>query len=275
MLNKELKLSVAMIGRNERHCLARAIESTKEFADEIIFVDTGSVDDTREIAIALGAKVFDYTWCEDFSAARNECLEYCAGQWIMVLDCDETVYPRIGRQLIERALSKGEEFAYNVKINSVMPGNRIESHFNIRLFRNNKEIRFRNPIHESVAESVYEKNPKKELKTAPFEIRHQGYMSEELNKAKLVRNINILTNWIRRDSSSVYGWYKLGISLRAVDPDRAVACLYRAFELAIESEDLKTLPFFSEMVGSLRVLLQTTHQELLLKKVEELLGART
>lgn len=260
-----------MIGRDEGHCVGRALASVSALADEIVFVDTGSVDNTREIAAEFGARVFSYKWSDDFSAARNEGLEKCRGRWILVLDCDEVIYPPVTRESIDSILKKTEQSAYNVKINSAMPSGEIESHFNIRLFINDKTIRFRNPIHESVAEAVYEKNPKKELNLAPLEIRHQGYMSADFNKAKLLRNINILSAWLRRDGSSVYGWYKLGISLRSVDPDRAVACVYRAFELAIANEDVSTLPFFNEMVGSLRALLRDTDQVLLLKKVEGLL----
>lgn len=272
MLTNAVNLSVAMIGRNESHCVARAVESVSRLADEIIFIDTGSLDDTREKVSALGGKVFSFTWCDDFSAARNASIDNCTGQWVLVLDCDEVVCPHVGRELIQLACSDEDEFAYKVRINSLMPDGRIESHFNIRLFRRAKEIRFSNPIHESVAEAIFEKNNQKELKSAPLEIQHQGYRSAALNKEKLIRNINILTNWVQRDKSSIYGWYKLGISLMPVNSDRAAACLYRAFELATENGNTKTLPFFDEMVGSLRVLLRETRQEALLSKIDGLLA---
>ena len=86
-----------MIGRDEGHCVGRALASVSALADEIVFVDTGSVDNTREIAAVFGARVFSYKWSDDFSAARNEGLEKCRGRWILVLDCDEVIYPPLTR----------------------------------------------------------------------------------------------------------------------------------------------------------------------------------
>jgi glycosyltransferase involved in cell wall biosynthesis len=65
-------LSVCMIVKNESAHLRRALTSAVKVASEIIIIDTGSTDDTKEIAQSFGALVFDYKWCDDFAAARNE-----------------------------------------------------------------------------------------------------------------------------------------------------------------------------------------------------------
>jgi O-antigen biosynthesis protein len=57
--------------------------------DEIIVVDTGSSDRTKEIAAEHGARVFDFPWCDNFAAARNEAIRHASGQWIFWLDADE------------------------------------------------------------------------------------------------------------------------------------------------------------------------------------------
>ena len=82
-----------MIVKNEELNLAKCLMSVKPVADEIIVVDTGSTDKTKAIASALGAKVFDFPWTNDFSEARNYSLSKASGDWILVLDADEMVSP--------------------------------------------------------------------------------------------------------------------------------------------------------------------------------------
>ena len=82
-----------MIVKNEEPNLAKCLMSVKPVVDEIIVVDTGSTDKTKAIASALGAKVFDFSWTNDFSKARNYSLSKASGDWILVLDADEIVSP--------------------------------------------------------------------------------------------------------------------------------------------------------------------------------------
>jgi Glycosyltransferases involved in cell wall biogenesis len=65
-------ISLCMIVKNEEAVLRRCLDSVKETVDEIIIVDTGSVDKTKEIAAEYTPKVYDFVWIDDFSAARNE-----------------------------------------------------------------------------------------------------------------------------------------------------------------------------------------------------------
>ncbi len=83
------QLSVCMIARNEADILGMCLESLKGLADEVVVVDTGSTDDTVQIAAAYGARVVESVWRDDFSLARNESLQLASGEWILVLDADE------------------------------------------------------------------------------------------------------------------------------------------------------------------------------------------
>lgn len=85
------KISLCMIVRNEEKFLEQCLNSVKELVDEIIIVDTGSTDRTKEIAARFTDKVFDFKWADDFSAARNESLKWAKGDWILVLDADEVI----------------------------------------------------------------------------------------------------------------------------------------------------------------------------------------
>jgi glycosyltransferase involved in cell wall biosynthesis len=84
-------ISVCMIAKNEEENIKNSLECARKFADEIIVVDTGSEDATPEIARSMGAKVYFFPWCDDFSAARNESLKYATCDWILWLDADDII----------------------------------------------------------------------------------------------------------------------------------------------------------------------------------------
>ncbi len=83
-----------MIVKNEEKHLVKCLRSVRDVVDEMIIVDTGSTDKTNDIAKVFGAKVFDFPWTGDFSAARNHSLEQATGDWILVLDADEVISAR-------------------------------------------------------------------------------------------------------------------------------------------------------------------------------------
>jgi tetratricopeptide (TPR) repeat protein len=85
------RLSVCMIARNEAAILGQALESVRSLADEIVVVDTGSEDDTAQLARSLGAVVAHFPWTNDFSAARNASLQAATGDWVLILDADELI----------------------------------------------------------------------------------------------------------------------------------------------------------------------------------------
>ncbi|MDS3861175.1 glycosyltransferase family 2 protein [Thermosynechococcaceae cyanobacterium BACA0444] len=82
-------LSLCMIVKNEAAHLARCLASVQAWVDEIIVVDTGSTDETIAIAESFQARIFSFTWCDDFAAARNVSLAQAQGEWIFVIDADE------------------------------------------------------------------------------------------------------------------------------------------------------------------------------------------
>ena len=86
-----MKISVCMIVKNEELVLARCLECVKQFADEIVIVDTGSTDKTKEIAYKFTDKVYDYEWCDDFSKARNFAFGLASCDYVMWLDADDVI----------------------------------------------------------------------------------------------------------------------------------------------------------------------------------------
>lgn len=80
-----------MIVRNEEEVLARCLESVSAFIDEIVIVDTGSTDSTKEIAKQFGAQIYDFEWCDDFGKARNYAFSKATKDYIMWLDADDYI----------------------------------------------------------------------------------------------------------------------------------------------------------------------------------------
>src|SRR5689334_14830292 len=92
-------LSLCMIVRDAERSLAEALQSARPFMDEMVVVDTGSVDATREIARQMGARLYEFPWSDDFSAARNESLDRATGDWIFWMDADDVLPPESGQEL--------------------------------------------------------------------------------------------------------------------------------------------------------------------------------
>lgn len=86
-----IQISLCMIVKNEEAVLARCLDSIKELMDEIIIVDTGSTDRTKEIAAGYTDQIYDFAWVDDFAAARNFAFSKASMPYIYTADADEVV----------------------------------------------------------------------------------------------------------------------------------------------------------------------------------------
>lgn len=100
-----MSCSLCMIVKNESEGLARCLESAGGIFDEIIIVDTGSTDSTREIALRFTDKVYDYVWQDDFAAARNYSFSLAKSDYAIWLDGDDYIPPE-ERQKLAKILSE-------------------------------------------------------------------------------------------------------------------------------------------------------------------------
>lgn len=148
-----MNLSVCMIVRDEEPVIERCIKCIMKFADEIIVVDTGSKDRTREIASEYTDKVFDFEWEDDFSKARNYSLSKAKSDYVMWIDADDVIDDENIRKIIELKSSvKPETDLIMMKYNTGFDefGNPVFSFYRERIFRNNDRYRFEGAIHETV-----------------------------------------------------------------------------------------------------------------------------
>lgn len=110
-----MRLSVAIIVKNEEAVLGHCLESVRGLADEIVVIDTGSTDNTMAIAEQAGAKIGHFAWQNDFAAARNESLRICTGDWILILDADEAI-DALDYEPIRKACDQETHAAYRLTV---------------------------------------------------------------------------------------------------------------------------------------------------------------
>ncbi|ASS67226.2 MULTISPECIES: glycosyltransferase family 2 protein [unclassified Paenibacillus] len=230
-------LSLCMIVKNEQDVLERCLESVKSAVDEIIIIDTGSTDRTKAIALSYQARIYEYAWSNDFSAARNEGVKRAAGKWILVMDADE--YFAAGdaeklRQFLEMT-EPSPHLIYSINvINFVgksMEQASITSGEIPRLFPNGYGIEYYRPIHEQL------RSESGELLSslAPVSLFHTGYLEEMVNsKAKLDRNAGIFKELKEKQGFTAYDYYTLGNEC-AVGKDFQKAVYY--YERAIKKQN--------------------------------------
>lgn len=187
-----MSLTVCMIARNEEGNLARSLPSIRGVADEVIVVDTGSTDATREVAARHGATVGEFAWCDDFGAARNAALELATSEWIFWLDADEALLPGSERGLRE-AVARDDALGHLVTRRDLADANDpgvYSRMWQLRLFRNDPALRFRGRCHPDFHPSFagVARQRGMVVGTADVEIEHWGYLgglrTEKLRRAR-------------------------------------------------------------------------------------------
>jgi glycosyltransferase involved in cell wall biosynthesis len=206
-LHAGVKLSLCMIVKNEEKNLAKALGSVKDIAFEKIVVDTGSTDKTVEIAKKNKAKVYPFKWINDFASARNFAIEKAIGDWILVLDADEFIYPEdagILLSILNETLSEQKKWESCLAISCMLVnlddnGRQMTKSSILRIFRNKPSIRFTGRIHEQIAVDI-----NSITHTDDVTIYHTGY-SETAHKetGKASRNIALLRAELASDPKNL------------------------------------------------------------------------
>ncbi|MBU5611478.1 glycosyltransferase [Geomonas azotofigens] len=193
-------ISVCMIVKDEAQNLAAALDSVRTLADELVVVDTGSIDRTRDIARIFGARLFDFPWTGSFAAARNFSLAQATGDWILVLDADEVLAPTDLGPLADLA-RKGGRIAYSFTTRNythelarrgwVANGGEYPEQERgcgwtgsdkVRLFPNLPPLRFEGAVHELLEPSLLrEEIP---IHACDVPVHHYGKLDQAANRAK-------------------------------------------------------------------------------------------
>lgn len=191
---RRVRLSVAMIVRDEADVLAESVESIRAIADEVVIYDTGSSDHTPEIARRLGAVVTRGTWSDDFAAARNRAMALATGQWILWLDAGEKLSRESATELrtfLDEKASPDSAYLMFVELPARQRSNSNERAAQIRLIPNSPLLRFQGRVRETVRQSLEAAGYS--LGQAPGEIvRHarEHDLNRKLRRAE--RNLNLI-----------------------------------------------------------------------------------
>ena len=253
-----MRISACVITKNEEKNIEQCLASYKDFVDEIILVDTGSTDNTVNLAKALGAKTYFFEWCDDFSAAKNYALEQATGDWIIFLDADEYFQDGSAKRL-NKVLKQIDAYnASQTKGNSAQnTGNAVSlvhlRKYNIdaltnkslgyetndRVFRSN--LRYQGKIHET----LYSPDASKTigLFVKDVVIIHTGYSVDRV-KTKHERNIALLLKKDGSERGSLEYYYIASDYL-------ALECYEKAYEFACKSI---AMPDFESLVRNTGIL---------------------
>lgn len=171
-----MRLSVAIITLNEERILEKTLCAVKNIADEIVIVDSGSVDNTEKIACKYGAKFFVEPW-KGYGPQRNSAIDRCSGEWILNIDADEELSPALEKKIGEIKKSSDNKKVYSVNFTSVCFGKKIRhggwsNTHRVRLFRKEAGRFNSNVVHEEFVtdEKIY---------TLKEDIYHHSYVSLE------------------------------------------------------------------------------------------------
>jgi glycosyltransferase involved in cell wall biosynthesis/Tfp pilus assembly protein PilF len=208
------RVSLCMIVKNEEHHLGDCLRSVADLVDEMVVVDTGSEDRTRELAREFGARVFDFPWPDSFGRARNESVSHARGKWILWLDADDRLDEENRQHLKQVLAGLGDERdAYAMKVRSALDANRNGFRVldQVRMFRNLPEIRWDYRIHEQILPAVNRAGGG--VRWTPVVIDHVGYVDPAMRQKKLDRNLRLLEMDAGERSDDSFSLFNLGWTL--------------------------------------------------------------
>jgi hypothetical protein len=241
-----MRVSAALIVRDESAFIEACLESVAGIVDEIVVVDTGSTDDTIDKARRFPIELHRFQWCHDFSAARNFAIEQASGDWILYIDADERLEVpdrSIWRDIVADKRKAGWRVRFQPRVGWT-------PYAELRLFRNDPRIRFRGVIHERMHDRVKEVcvSDGLEIGLCDIALRHVGYESGQ--RHKISRNVPLLKNYLAKDPSRVYCWWHLGqMLLLGGDEAGAAEAWHNGIEAARtrghEGPESDGMPFFS------------------------------
>ncbi|BBO34428.1 glycosyltransferase [Lacipirellula parvula] len=233
-------ISLCMIVRDNARTLGACLESIAPWVDEMIVVDTGSTDDTRQIAQLAGAQVHQFPWCDDFSAARNESLRLATGEWLFWMDSDDTISEECGRQLQELAIAP-LDFAPTAFVMQVhCPGPPETSDVtvvdHVKMFRNDPRIRFEGRIHEQIVPAVRRING--EIHWTSIFVTHSGSEhTADARKRKQTRDLRLLELEYSEQPQHPFVLFNLGMTYADMDDfPRAVRYLEECLTVSAAEE---------------------------------------
>ncbi len=199
-------LSAALIVKDEEKNLPRCLDSIKPWVDEIIVVDTGSEDASKEIAHEYDCKVYVHPWQGDFSLHRNQSMSYCNSDWILIIDADEELIE--GEKLrpyLDNA--KPEDDMIAVKVYSNLKTSAVSEQESIRIVRRSRGFQYSGIVHNQLMAKGITRIIVSDLK-----IKHYGYnLDPERMKRKYARSMTLLEKQLKENPGEPFPLYNIAV----------------------------------------------------------------
>ncbi|MDE6909913.1 MAG: glycosyltransferase [Lachnospiraceae bacterium] len=248
----KLPVSVCMIAKNEEKYIEQCLKRLLKYNMEIIVADTGSADRTKEIAAKYTDKVFDFAWCDDFSAARNFAVSKASNNWILILDCDEYVQ-EIDVAKLRACMQKYAKNVGVVEIRNVyhMEGKEIIQIDEVPRFFNKNYYEYRFRIHEQIIPKKAVSYDEVTLETfhMPVQVKHYGYdIPREDMLKKQQRNLELLLRSIGENKEmDDYIYFQIGQSYNVLgNYEKAI----EAYDMSLEVNRVPEKKFLTNCLES-------------------------
>lgn len=243
-MTHEYLLSICMMVKDEEKNLRRCLEALRDLTQkndvELIIVDTGSKDNTVDIAKEFTDKVFFHKWDNNFSEMRNITISYAKGTYILILDADEVL---TDAQLLYKYVSDEKYRSYNtfsLKIKNYSSSGGFTVLPQERVFRNDGTFMYEGSVHNQP------KFKKPVLNTEVY-VDHYGYLfhDRELREKKFVRTTGILLNELAKDPNNIYYRFQLAKSYGAHrEKEKAYEEIKKAYRLIAADKIKKQLHIY-------------------------------
>lgn len=248
----KIPVSVCIIAKNEEKYIEECLKRLASYGMEIVVTDTGSTDRTREIALQYADKVIDFTWIEDFSAARNFCAANATNDWILVLDCDEYV-SGIDVAALKKCIKAFPKNTGLLRLQNLiyMPdGEKGYSSDDIPRLYNKKYFKFQEPVHEQlVPVDAPQESVTLQSFLIPMEAIHYGYaLPLEEMRQKQERNLSLLYHQLSKQGESAYLCFQIGQSELVLE-NYEKAILY--YERGLAFDEPRNLTYVQTMIEGL------------------------
>lgn len=235
-MSKTYTTALTAIVKNESRSITQLLDSVRPYVDMLFVLDTGSTDDTVELAKKAGAQVYFFEWCNDFSAARNTILAHSTADWNLVLDADERLVD--GGLLLSGLRTVAPEFVAQIQVHSVFgdANDQFDTAWSSRLLP--KGVRYQGIVHELPVHDY-------STRRLDIVIGHDGYTKDNLIR-KEGRNWALINTALQANPDDAYLWFQLGQEAQVRDQFvKAEECFERAFNLLTG-----TPPWFIILVSS-------------------------
>jgi len=202
------RITLGMIVKNEEQFLAGCLEQVLPYIDDIVVVDTGSTDETINIAKMYGAKIVNHAWQDDFAAARNSYMEVLPEGFTLCLDADEFILPETAVTMRVLAENKDERVYYFNTYNYTSDVlSQFNMHANVRLFYKKKDSKYVGCIHEQL-DTTLEKST-----VTDSAVLHYGYLSKIVQlKKKDERNTSLLET-ATKEQGKAFDFFNMGMAM--------------------------------------------------------------